>query len=172
MAETMIVLDDASFESIYRRHWEAVYAVCFHYVENRQVAEDLVQEIFQSLWERRDTLVIETSAEHYLLRAAKLKVFHYLRTSRLHKQHHQALVIQLTPSENSTENNVLYKELSGKISRLVNTLPSQPRTVYTLSRVNGLKNVQIASEMDLSEKTVKNHLTRALHFLRDKLKQY
>lgn len=77
-------INSNSFEIIYRQHWEAVYAVCYHYTQSRHASEELVQEIFQSLWDRRQNLIIETTLEHYLIRAARLKVVAYLYSKGVH----------------------------------------------------------------------------------------
>lgn len=170
MTEAKAWITHESFEDIYRRHWQSVYAVCYHYTQSRHISEDLVQEIFLSLWERRKTLIIERSVEHYLLRAARLKVFYYLRTDLSQKKHHERLSLYYISSENATENDVLFRELFGMLHDIIEELPPKPRVVYTMSRMEGMKTKEIARELVLSEKTVKNHLTRALHFLRNRLK--
>ncbi len=161
-----------SFEQIYRQHWEAVYTVCYHYIQSKHLAEDFVQDIFQSLWERRKKLVIEVSIENYLMRAARYKVFEYLRTEALHRKHHEKLHFPASLASNATEDAILYNELSQTIERLAGNLSPQVKTVFELSRIAGMKNRQIADELELSEKTIKNHLTRALNSIRTALKEY
>lgn len=154
---------------MYNQHWERLYANCVNWVSDPEVAKELVQNVFFSLWERRKSLVIQGLVSHYLLRAAKLKTVEYYRTHRIHQHHFEQLAHLTKRSENSTENTVLLNELTLQVQQFVEALPQQCRRVYELSRTEGLATRQIATELVLSEKTVKNHLTRALGFIRDKL---
>ncbi|MEM0941319.1 MAG: sigma factor [Bacteroidota bacterium] len=71
-----------SFEQVYYLRAEKVYSICRKQINNKEAAEEIVQDIFRSLWERRSTLKLQESLEHYLLRAAKLKVFDHFRQRR------------------------------------------------------------------------------------------
>ncbi|WP_157830253.1 RNA polymerase sigma-70 factor [Siphonobacter sp. SORGH_AS_0500] len=164
--------DICQFEQIYNRYWKKMYDLARYYTQNSDQAEEIVQDIFKSLWERKDTLIINGPLEHYLFRCVKLKIAEHYRQEAL-RQKHQNQLLQTLPAEDmTTENQVLSNELSRRLEELTVQLPHQSRRVFELSRNQGLSNRQIAAELSLSEKTIENYLTRALHFLRKQLADY
>jgi RNA polymerase sigma-70 factor (family 1) len=164
--------DVKSFEKIYNMYWSKVYATCYNTIKEREVAKEMVQDIFKSLWERKDELEIRTSVEHYLVRAAKFKVFEYIRNKTSQKKHVACALEDYCSSTNCTEDAVLYHNLTEKVGHLVDRLPCQCRNVYTLSRTEGLTNKEIASRLLISERAVEQHITKALRFLREHLQDY
>ncbi|REA64329.1 RNA polymerase sigma-70 factor [Dyadobacter luteus] len=165
--------DRESFRRIYDLHWKNVFGICYHQTQDAVVAEEIVQEIFCSLWERRESLEIEGPLENYLARAAKFKLIDYYRRKAKAPIHtDSAAALPCYSSENCTENDVLYHALSDKVGNLVDQLPCQCRMVYKMSREKGLTTKEIAADLLISEKTVKNHLTKALSFLKSELKEY
>lgn len=165
-------IDENSFRDVYLRHWEQVFAVCYNNLRDSEVAKGMVQDIFKSLWERRDELEITVSIERYLLRSAKFKVFEYLRNSKIRQEHAQEVVTYDCSAANCTENDVLYNSLKEKVTGLVDTLPCQCRNVFKMSRELGLSNKEIASSLLISERAVEYHITRALSTLKANLSEY
>jgi len=165
-------IDETSFKQIYLAHWEKVYAVCYNTVRDPEPAKGMVQEIFKSLWERKDELEITTSVERYLLRSAKFKVFEYLRNTKSRKEHNEIAFADYCDRTHCTENDILYNSLKTKVDGLVDTLPCQCRRVYKMSREEGLSNKEIASALLISERAVEYHITRALTTLRANLTEY
>lgn len=161
-----------SFEQIYTLYWEKVYAICYNNLRETEPAKELVQDIFKSLWERRDEIEISTSIEHYLMRAAKLKVFEYIRNKTSRKKHIECALQDFCESTNCTEEEVDFNGLVEKVNLLVDRLPCQCRNVYKMSREQGLSNKEIASALLISERAVEYHITRAFTFLRQHLPEY
>lgn len=143
-----------------------MYSLCFYRVQDHETARELVQDIFFSIWERRDALQINGAPEHYLLRAAKLKVMEHFRNAQVRQRYLEEIAVNTRAQENTTENYILLNELRGRLKTYVETLPAQCRRVFELSRQQGLNIHEISVEMVISEKTVKNHLTRALASMR------
>jgi RNA polymerase sigma-70 factor (family 1) len=165
-------IDEVSFKQIYLAHWEKVYAVCYNNIRDVEPAKGMVQDIFKSLWERKDELEITSSVERYLLRAAKLKVFEYLRNSKTRREHDQNVFANYCNAAHCTENEVMFNSLKNKVDSLVDTLPCQCRNVYKMSREQGLTNKEIASALLISDRAVEYHITRALTTLRANLTEY
>lgn len=165
-------IDENSFRQIYLLHWEKVFAVCYNNLKQTEVAKGMVQEIFKSLWERKDELEITTSIERYLLRSAKFKVFEHLRNVKTRQEHTAVAVSYHCNSANCTENDVMYSSLKDKVDCLVDTLPCQCRNVFRMSREQGLSNKEIASSLLISERAVEYHISRALTTLRSNLTEY
>ncbi|QHV95138.1 RNA polymerase sigma-70 factor [Spirosoma endbachense] len=167
-----IRIDEQSFREMYLQYWEQVFNVCYSNLRDVEAAKGMVQDIFKSLWERRDELEITTSVERYLLRSAKFKVFEYLRNSKIRQEHTAKSVAYECAAANSTENEVLYNSLKEKVSHLVDTLPAQCQNVFKMSREQGLSNKEIASMLLISERAVEYHITRALATLKTNLSEY
>lgn len=165
-------IDESSFKQIYLTHWEKVYAVCYNNIRETEPAKGMVQDIFKSLWERKDELEITTSVERYLLRSAKFKVFEYIRNSRSRKEHTEIALSGYCNTAHCTENEVMFNSLKSKVDNLVDTLPCQCRNVYKMSREQGFSNKEIASSLLISERAVEYHITRALTTLRSNLTEY
>lgn len=160
------------FEFFYNKYAKQMYRLCYHYSEDIETSKEIVQDIFKSIWERKNELVIETSIESYLMRAAKLKVFQHARDLANHTKHLECILKNTSKSNNCAENQVLYNSLSEQVNLLIDKLPSRCKEVYGLSREKGISNKQIASTLLISEKTVEKHLSKALRFLRNNLKEY
>jgi RNA polymerase sigma-70 factor (family 1) len=158
-----------TFETIYNKYWKDLYALCFYYIKDQEQSKEVVQDIFKSIWERRNELDLEGPVENYLFRCVKLKVAQHYRTQNIHQKHHESIALNLEKSENSTENLVLFNALKDQISDLIGRLPEQCQRVFLLSRENGLSTQEISSKLLISPKTAENHLTKALNFLRKEI---
>lgn len=136
-------------------------------------AEEVVQELFTSLWQRKDTLLLfEDTVENYLVRAVRFRIARiYSDEIRRTKKIDEFKQRQVT-SNNLTEKQVLYNFLQEDVDKLVSLLPDRCKDVYQLSRTKGLNNREIAGNLLISEKTVENQLTKALNFIRNGLKKY
>lgn len=154
-----------SFEAIYNLYWSNVYAVCYNNIKEAEPAKELVQDIFKSLWERRDDLRLE-NAGNYLIRAAKLKTFEYIRNKVSRQQHIDTKLRGTADATNCTEECVLYNELKNRVCSVVNTLPTQCKRVYKMSRERGMSNKEIAYSLFISERAVEYHITKALSVLK------
>jgi RNA polymerase sigma-70 factor (family 1) len=164
-------IDKETFETAYHLYWEKVYAVCYNQIREVEPAKGMVQDIFRSLWERKDHLNLE-KIDHYLIRSAKFKAFEYIR-NKVSRQKHMGLKLQEDClSSNCTEERILYNSLQEKVTGLVETLPCQCKKVYKMSREEGLANKEIASILLISERAVEYHITKATTMLKLKLSSY
>lgn len=159
-------IDDASFRALFDQYWKPLVAFCQHYIKDDEVAMDIVQDIFHSLWRRRDHLQVETRMEHYLFRAARIKITDHYREKFKRENQNRCLSDHFCERINNTEETILFNDLDHFVDGLVNRLPCRCKQVYTLSRNSGLSVPEIAEQLDLSKKTVEAHLTKALRFLK------
>lgn len=165
------LIDERSFTLLFNEHWEKLYAICYHNSRDMEVSRGMVQDIFRSLWEKRGHLQIHQPIEHYLLRAAKLKVCEYIR-NKVSKENHLAAIQQNnTGSSNCTEETILGKDLDNQVYKLLDILPNQRKKVFKMSKEQGMNNKEIASALLISEKTVSYHLNKAKDFLQVNLSQ-
>lgn len=163
------IINKDSFEQIYLQYWEGMFAFCIKNIQDEEVAKEIVQEVFKSLWERRDDLRL-LEVERYLIRAVKLKTFEYIRNKVTRQQHLENIIN--TAENHYVEHPLIVQELSEKISSLVNKLPAQCKNVFQMSRDQGLTNKEIAHKLYISERAVEYHISKALKTLKTELTEY
>lgn len=122
------------------------------------------------MWKRRKELVITSSIEHYLVKSVKLKVIDHYRKlyTEKHKNMSQCDLCEHSEFDEKCleQNEALFQFLEQEIQLIVNKLPCQCQKIYRLSREEQLNTSEIAKDLNISPKTVKNHLTKALKFIR------
>ncbi len=171
-SNTKLIFDIKSpegFENIYRKYFKKVYGICYYQTKDKKLSQDMSQDIFLSLWKRRESLIIKISLEYYLIRAAKLETMSYFRTQANRKRQLETKNILVLKEDNSTENQIIFNELTLEVNNLVSKLPEQAKKVYTLSREKGISNKEIASVLNITEKGVEYHITKVLSYLRKNL---
>jgi len=159
-------ISEEDFEFLYRQHAPFLVRVCHSFCNDEALAADMVQEIFCAIWDRRLNLPAVSSWESYLYRCAKYQYLNHQRSLTRFQTVKDNVLASSDISDNSTSLHIDYLDLKNNIELLVEQLPDQCRKVYRMSRSHGLNTAEISKELLLSEKTVKNHLTRALGFLR------
>jgi RNA polymerase sigma-70 factor (family 1) len=158
--------DRNAFTTLYNRYWDKLLAIAYNHTRDKQSAEEVVQNLFIGLWNRREALTIDNPA-NYLATAVKFAVFkEYYR-----KQKREASLIgKLTiAQEHQLEEQISAKFLQEYINGIVETLPEKCQLVFRMSREQHLSNPEIAEEMGIAEKTVEAHLTKALKTIRTEL---
>ncbi|WP_460432032.1 RNA polymerase sigma factor [Arachidicoccus ginsenosidivorans] len=162
--------DEIAFNEIYDRYWKLLFAVAASKLNDFTDAEEAVQDIFADLWKRKAKIVLTYSLKSYLAGAVKYRVYEALGLRQRLLEKKAALMGSTRElMTNSVEEAYRLKILQEEILQAANQLPDKCRLIYKLSRENGYSNKKIASVLSLSEKTVENQITRALHFLRKKL---
>lgn len=157
-----------AFTEIYNRYWDKLFAVAANKLGDSFLAQEVVQELFVDVWRRRETIELQKSANIYLAAALKYKVinarlYRKKETENLHKwQEYSA------DSTIHSQEPLGFEELKAQLEALVTNLPEKCQLVYRLSRDEGYTHKEIASQLNISEKTVESHLTRALKILRGK----
>lgn len=169
-AELMLLLredDEGAFNEIYRRYWKLLFSVALSKLEDYGDAEVAVQDVFTDLWKRRATIEITYSLKSFLAGAVKFRVYATLAAKQKLLQKKAALTHNSQVSmEHSVEDIYRFKVLQEQITLASNQLPERCRIIYKLSRESGYSNKRIARKLCISEKTVENQITRALHQLR------
>lgn len=163
--------DRLAFEKIYLKYWDKLFSSVYKRVRNMQIAEEIVQDFFVYLWEKREAIVVHTSFEAYIHTAVRYQVLNYLQKELTRNNYKASLIIKETYN-NETLEQVLVNELNKIIEEEISQLPDKCQHVFRLSRQQGLNTKQIAEKLQISNKTVENHLTKALKILRVNLKDY
>jgi len=156
-------IDQNTFETLFQTYWKRMYAFALKTTDDEHDAQEIVQEIFKSLWERRKSLNL-TDAERYLLRSVKLKSLEYIRNKSTRDRHHNLILNQANTSYE--DNQVNFRELKERINNIIDSLPKQCKNVFKMSREQGLTNKEIAQILFISERAVEYHISRALTVFR------
>lgn len=162
--------DEKAFELVFRKYYPELCGFALKYVQNQDVAEELVQELFCTLWKKLDNLVINTSLKSYLYSAVRNAAFNYFKHQEVTNRY---TAYQLERGETHThENTMEVKELQSQIDKAVQSLPEKCREVFRLSRFEHKKYKEIAEELNISIKTVENQMGKALSVMRKELGSY
>lgn len=162
-----VMLDDkSSFERIYRQYWSGLYIYSFNVLRERELCEDIVQEVFTDLWERKhDVQILDLKC--YLYQSVKYQIFNHFRKSKYRKEL-LAEFAMITAEPGPADANEM-QELKTQMKEVVSKLPERRRIIFEMSRNEGLSNKEIAESLDISPQTVKNQLSVALEFIRKSL---
>jgi RNA polymerase sigma-70 factor (ECF subfamily) len=154
--------NDTALKLIYDRYWKRLYTYANKILEDTFVCEDIIQEIFISLWDRALTTDIQ-NLEAYLFRALKYKIANRLRDGKFSS--FQERVIKEIPDQDSVESTVEYQDLEKQVIEVLDKLPKKCRNVFYLSRIQDYNNQEIADELNISIRTVETHISNGLkHF--------
>jgi len=163
--------DKKAFDALYGRYWRKLYLLAYQKLRSRELAEELVQDLFISLWTKRESLRITSSVGAYLGMAVRYMVIKLFQKERVHHQYEQTAA--LAPAYgNTTEDEVFFHDLQEVIEQEINKLPEKCREVFQLSRHDNLSGKEISLKLHVSEKTVENHIGKALRLLRLNLKDF
>ncbi|MEE1946632.1 RNA polymerase sigma-70 factor [Pedobacter sp. KR3-3] len=162
--------DRLAFTELYNRYWDKAFAVAMHRTADEDVATEIVQDIFVSLWQRRADLQIKNGIATYLSAAIKYKVINHLASQYKQQQHLVNLANSAPQTTDSTNDWLAEKELRQLLGEAINQLPPKCKMVFLMSREENKTYAEIASELGISEKTVEAHLSKALSSLRQSLK--
>jgi RNA polymerase sigma-70 factor (ECF subfamily) len=162
--------DDKAFKEIYNRYWRQLYQSTYIKARSHDVAEEIVQNIFVSLWEKRTTSSIE-HLESYLHTAVKYRVINYFKSFLVKEKYLKNLKQQYSEAEDTSATNLLLHELNSIIDKAIRELPEKTQVIFNLSRTEHYTVKQISESMHLSEKAVEYHITKSLKQLRFYLKE-
>lgn len=160
-----------AFEIMYKRYWPELTDAAYKRLQSRQKAEDIVQEIFISLYNKRNVLELTVSLRAYLSKALKYKVLNEYRSEAVRNNYISSLFFK-DNCKNDFAEMLEAKELHSKIDLLLLQLPDKCRRVFYLSRNENMTNKEIAMELNISVSTVEKHICKALKVLKGSLKTY
>lgn len=161
----------AVFERVFKEHFKGLHSYAFTIIKDDADAEEIVQNVFYKLWERREQMAELQSVNAYLYRSVYNESLNYLKHQKV-KMAYQSHTVHSNQQASNPADSASLKELEAKIQTAMNDLPEQCRTVFQLSRFEELKYREIADRLGISVKTVENQMGKALKVLRTKLAEY
>lgn len=160
--------DEVAFTEIYTRYWKKLFVIASHRLHSFEDAEEIVQDIFVSLWNRRHQLEVQSDLSSYLAVSVKYRVIKMLDRHYNAKRYIDSMMTNEL-IDDSTQELLAFEELREELAKYVQELPEKCQLVFRLSREDGYSQKQIATELGISEKTVESHLGKAFKTLRTKL---
>jgi RNA polymerase sigma-70 factor, ECF subfamily len=159
-----------AFESIFNSYYDALVGYGKTIIKDVDEAEDIVQQVFISVWEKRLAIEIHTSFRAMLYKAVYNSCLNRIKHDEVKRSY--AREIKLTSSSSFSHEDIQHKELQKKINVAIDQLPEQCAKIFKMSRFEYLKYQEIADKLDLSVKTVENQMGKALRLLRESMKDY
>lgn len=163
--------DEKAFEILFHFYYGSLCLYAASFLGNDTAAEEIVQDFFVKLWEKRKEISITTSVKNYLFRSVKNLSLNQLQHDKIKNR-----FVQQTVREQKTkladEDNYFEIDLAKKIKESIDSLPEKRKEIFKLSRENGLKYREIAEKLNVSIKTVETQMGLAIKTLREKLSDY
>jgi len=166
LLERLSLGDAAAYTEIYNLYWQKLFAVAAYKLNSLADAEEIVQDIFLELWNRRASLVITSKLSSYLSVAVSYKVINVLAKRNVQNRYQQYAVSNMPVADFSTMQWLEFEELKDRFLNQVAQLPEKCQLVFKLSREENLSYKEIAKQLSISEKTVEAHLSKARHILK------
>jgi len=164
--------NEQAFSELFRRYSSKIYSKAYFLIKDREVCEQIVHDIFLTLWSNRTTLEIR-SLKAYLTSASRYQVYKYLISNKTaildYKDNLEELSIKTV--SNIGHDNIAYKELEQALESYLSSLPNRCREIFMMSRHQLLSNEEIAQKLNISKRSVENQITHALRHLRISLKE-
>jgi len=171
LVSLLIQDDEAAFRALYEKYWQRMLIKAFTQLNSQEDAEEVVQDAFINLWKRRSRLRLKFSFHTYIAAVVRYEVMARIALNK--SRAYVALEEEQLQSmaDDATRQWLAFDDLCDEIERTVKALPEKCQLVFRLSREKGLSDKQIAEHLDISQKTVEAHRTKALKSLRASLNQ-
>lgn len=163
--------DISAYELVFKEFYPELCGFANKYLQDMDKAEELVQDLFCSLWEKIEDLSIQVSLKSYLYSSIRNSVFNHFKHKKVVDKYQQYASNKDAFSSHAGVQ-LEVKELQANIERAIGTLPDKCRKVFELSRIHHKKYQEIADELEISIKTVEVHMGKALRILRSELGPY
>ena len=155
--------DENAFTEIYNRYWKLLFKTAYNILQDFATAQDITQNIFISLWERRNEAKIQ-SIKPYLQQAVRFAVFRAIKDQQTDKAFYERLAD--VTADIITDDPLIFKEQQELLKSIINALPEDCREAFRLSREDNMTYKQIAALLGISEKTVEKRISRSLQHIR------
>ena len=164
--------DITAFEMLFRNYYQPLCNYAYTFLQDKEDAEEIVQSTFLLVWEKRETLAIRTSVKPYLYAMVRNACLNVLKHEKIKQRFAGEEIALGERGHDNVSHDMESNELEYRIKIAMNELPEQCRLVFKLSRFEELKYAEIAEQLNISVKTVENHMGKALRIMREQLKDY
>lgn len=166
------ICTESEFNELFNLYYEELCRIVMPVVKDADVAQDVVQDVFVKMWVRRNELEVNTTFKAYLYKAVVFRALDHLRKQKNVAKAADELKFTHPQSHNNVETVVEEKELTEAINSGLDKMSENMRMIFQLSRFSGLKNREIAEQLDISIKTVESNMGKALKLMHEHLKPF
>lgn len=154
--------DEGAFRKLFDTYYQKLFHLALYFIKSKELAEEIVSDVFFIIWKRRKALGDVDDIEKYLYISTKNQALHYIRrTPVIDKIPLELYTVNVLRDENNPEDKLLSQEYSALIQKAIDSLPDKCKEVFRLVLSDKLKHKQIAQLLNISEKTVEAHITTA-----------
>ena len=157
-----------AFGEIYDRYWYKLFCIAYHQIGTKEEAEELVHDLFESLWNRREQSNIR-HLNSYLIISMKNLITNFIKSKITWRKYKEYVILQKMQENALTENPAEFTDLSQALDNALKKLPEKTSRIFQLSRFENQSVKEIAKDLNLSEKAVEYHITKSLKVLKDHL---
>ena len=165
---------DKAFDELYFRYRDLLVRFVYVRMKSIPIAEEIVQEVFTTIWERRKVLVIQKKFSAYIYTSVRYVTLDYIKAHTITDQYIREVAGNniVTSNSNNTIESIYHDELQEAVDKATMLLPKKAKEVFVLSRFKQYTNKEIAEELNISLETVKYHISYALKFMRSYLGEF
>lgn len=172
LIENMKKGDRFSFDIIFRKFYSPLVNYCNRFIDDNDVAEEIVQDFFVKIWLKHSTLLITTSLEAYLYKGVLNHTLNYIKLQKIREKHLNFIGFNSEPDNNNPLEKLKEEDLKLRMEEALIELPERSRKTFEMKRYEGLKYHEIAEKLNISSKTVEKDFSKALAHLRNALKDF
>jgi len=171
LVNAMIEGDDSAFQEIYRRYWYKLYMAAKRKLIFEEDAQEIVQDIFVDLWERRSQVQIKELSS-FLFSAVKYSILNHIRTRIVRERYSLDSFGMESQDANDTEDQLALSDLNAAIAAGLAMLPQKSQDIFRMNRLDGLTVREISARLNIPERTIEYHITQSLRVMRQHLKDF
>ncbi|MEK6478421.1 RNA polymerase sigma-70 factor [Catalinimonas sp. 4WD22] len=160
-----------AFRAVYNHYADKIFYVSLRFHLTEEEAKEMVQSVFLKLWEKRESLKEHLSLNAFLLTITKNKILNLHKRKAIELAGMQTYVKYQSASASTTEDFITFSELEKCTLQFIDSLPPRHKQIFLLSRKEGLKSEEIASQLNLSKRTIENNIYQAEIAIRQFLKE-
>jgi RNA polymerase sigma-70 factor (ECF subfamily) len=157
--------NEEAFTAVYKEYWYRMFLVAYRKLQHREVAEEIIQDIFTRLWKEREKLQI-SSLGYYLFSAVRYEVIDHIRTQGSENKYLDYYKSFSSFEDCTTEDAIAFNDLSRTVEEGLDILPEKSKEIFKLHRLENWPVAKIARHFQLSEKAVEYHITKATKSMR------
>ncbi len=162
--------DKAAFRILFDRHYKVLLATAINILKDPNSAKDATQEVFLQIWQKRDTLNIQTAPAAYLKRSVINRSLNQIKSRK--KFVDETPIVQMYSQSPEANENLAVQDLETAMKKALDTLPERCRLIFIMRRLEGMSLKEIAQQLDISPKTVENQITKALKVIKEAVKPF
>lgn len=164
--------EESAYKWLFSEYYKVLTVFANRYLNDLDSAEEIVQDLFVHLYEKRENLDINISLKSYLFRSTHNRCINYINAKKIRNAHADYVLKTTDIKEDILEQEVNKTEMESALYNAINQLPAKCQSIFKMNRFEGLSNNEIAQQLRISKRTVETQISKALKILRTKIEPY